>query len=107
MLPSHTGSSAVRGWADPGTLSLMLRGSKLVPAGMMELPSGSMTGRGCYKTGCCPAQRALARGLVKGHMGDTGTTMPPAPSLAARPPQAGARGIDRVHRPGSIGHWIN
>lgn len=50
--------------------------------------------------GCCLARRALAGDLAKG---DMGTTVPPAPSLPARPPRTGARGIGRRITTGVLG----
>lgn len=66
----------------------------------MQLPNGSTSRGGCHKIGCRLARRALAGGLAKG---DVGTTMSPAPSLPARPPRTGARGVGRRIAMGALG----
>lgn len=72
--PCHNSSSAASN-QDP---SLVPKGSKLAPKGTTQLPDGRVTRGRCYKMGCCLAQGALAWDLAEG---ETGTTMPPTPSL--------------------------
>lgn len=89
VLPCHTSSSAVRDWAGSGATSDLqpdAEGQQAGPSGDDGAPQWHHDWKRVVQNRLLSCTESSSRGFVKGHMGDTGTTMPPAPSLPARPP---------------------
>lgn len=107
MLPRHTSISAVEalgpGWAGPVAPpdpQSDAEGQQAGTKGDDATPQWQHVQRRVLQNRLLSCTESSCRGFGQG---DVGTTMSPAPSLPARPPRTGARGIGRRIAMGVLG----